>query len=83
MLEVTTYVTSSKLCCISFLLVRTLKSLLLISSGLFKAAFRSGSSLIKSELLPENVSLIFYFQDFFLVSAALVAATIYVSTLAT
>jgi hypothetical protein len=82
MLEVTTYVTSSKLCCISFLLVRTLKSLLLISSGLFKAAFRSGSSLIKSELLPENVSLIFYFQDFFLVSAALVAATIYV-TLAT
>jgi hypothetical protein len=82
MLEETTYVTSSKLCCISFLLVRTLKSLLLISSGLFKAAFRSGSSLIKSELLPENVSLIFYFQDFFLVSAALVAATIYV-TLAT
>jgi hypothetical protein len=82
MLEVTTYVTSSKLCCISFLLVRTLKSLLLISSGLFKASFRSGSSLIKSELLPENVSLIFYFQDFFLVSAALVAATIYV-TLAT
>jgi hypothetical protein len=82
MLEETTYVTSSKLCCISFLLVRTLKSLLLISSGLFKAAFRSGSSLIKSELVPENVSLIFHFQDFFLVSATIVAATIYV-TLAT
>jgi hypothetical protein len=38
--------------------------------------------LIKSELVPENVSLIFHFQDFFLVSAAIVAATIYV-TLAT